>query len=140
MKKNDAIKITSTQLRMMLIILFILLTPSSLFIGVNQAVSFSALISGNKEALNIFIISRLPRTLAIIVTATGLSIAGLLMQAIGRNKFLSPSTTGTTSAASLGVLIAYIIFPHHSRLTQVFFAFCFCVIINTYNHTSTFKD
>ena len=38
------------------------------------------LLAGNFEQLEIFLISRLPRLLAILCTGIGMSVAGLIMQ------------------------------------------------------------
>lgn len=40
-----------------------------------------------------------------------MSIAGLIMQQISRNKFVSPDTASTIDSAKLGVLVALMIFP-----------------------------
>ena len=53
------------------------------------------LLAGNFEQLEIFLISRLPRLLAILCTGIGMSVAGLIMQQLCSNKFVSP-TTGAT--------------------------------------------
>ena len=45
------------------------------------------LLAGNFEQLEIFIISRLPRLLAILCTGIGMSVAGLIMQQLCSNKF-----------------------------------------------------
>lgn len=54
------------------------------------------LLAGDVEHLKIFVVSRLPRLLAILCTGVGMSVAGLIMQQLCRNKFVSP-TTGVTS-------------------------------------------
>ena len=45
------------------------------------------LLAGNFEQLEIFLISRLPRLLAILCTGIGMSVAGLIMQRLCSNKF-----------------------------------------------------
>ncbi|MDR0730446.1 MAG: iron chelate uptake ABC transporter family permease subunit, partial [Treponema sp.] len=76
-----------------------------------------------ENALRTFLTSRLPRTMAVILSASGLSAAGLIMQAISRNKFMAPSTSGATDAAALGVLLSYIVLGRSSHLLQTVFAF-----------------
>jgi iron complex transport system permease protein len=71
--------------------------------------------------------SRLPRTVAVILSAAGLSVAGLIMQAVSRNKFMSPTTAGTTDAAALGLLISFIFFGHMSGFVQAGFASVFAL-------------
>ena len=114
--------------RRILCIVFLFLCLCSLSIGVDDNVTCINLLKIEKQAWHTFIISRLPRTLAIIITATGLSIAGVIMQAIGRNQFVSPSTIGTTQAASLGVLISSIFLNVPSRNAQLVFAFLFSLL------------
>ena len=60
----------------------------SLFIGVID-VRPVALLTGDTEVLEVFLISRLPRLLAILCTGIGMSVAGLIMQQLCMNKFIS---------------------------------------------------
>lgn len=114
--------------RLFLIILFISLTILSLFIGVSSKVSISNLLKGNKESWSVFLRSRVPRTFVIILTSASLSIAGLIMQSLSRNKFISPSTAGTNNASALGVLLSFIIFGSKSTIFKFSFAFIFALI------------
>ena len=52
-------------------------------------------------------IRRAPQTLE----GDGLAIAGLVMQMLVRNRFVEPSTTGTTESAALGFLVATVLVP-----------------------------
>jgi iron complex transport system permease protein len=97
-------------------------------IGAVTDVNFESLFRGDELMWSIMIHSRLPRTLAVVLAASGLSVAGLIMQAISRNKFMSPSTSGTTNAASLGMLIAYIALGTSPAIIQTIFAFVFALI------------
>ena len=56
-------------------------------------------------------ISRLPRTLAAVLAGAGLAIAGLIMQAIARNRFVEPATAGTAQSAEFGILLVTILWP-----------------------------
>ena len=77
----------------------------------------------------VFVHSRVPRLFAVILSAASLSVAGLLMQAISRNKFMSPTTAGTTDAAALGMLIGVVFFGAAlSAIAQAVFAFVFALI------------
>lgn len=75
--------------------------------------SFSSLISGTagENAAQVLQVSRIPRTLAIMLAGSSLGIAGLVMQMIVRNRFVEPSTTGTTESAMLGFLIVTLLAP-----------------------------
>lgn len=82
-----------------------ILSVASLFAGVID-ISPAALLLGNPEQLEIFLISRLPRLLAILCTGVGMSVAGLIMQQLCMNKFVSPTTGATISSAQFGILLA----------------------------------
>lgn len=55
--------------------------------------------------------SRLPRTLAVALTGAALSVAGVLIQALVRNRFVGPDTSGTAEGAALGLLAVTILAP-----------------------------
>lgn len=94
------------------IVVTIALAIISLFIGVSD-VSLQALIAPDPDnrATQVLLISRIPRTIAIILAGSSLAIAGLLMQIIVRNRFVEPSTAGTTESASLGFLVVTLLAP-----------------------------
>jgi iron complex transport system permease protein len=113
--------------RLILIVLFLVLFIASLLIGVLD-IKLIDLIRFDKDAWNIIWFSRLPRTISVILAASSMSIAGLIMQAISRNKFISPSTAGTTNAAILGVLLGYLIMGEQTIVVRSLFAFGFALI------------
>lgn len=113
--------------RISLIIIFTLLVIISIKIGVIEF-KYIDLFKGDEKALSLLFSSRLPRTLAIILSASSLSIAGLIMQSIGHNNFISPSTIGTSDAALLGILVSYIVFGSQSLSFKLIFAFIFAFI------------
>lgn len=86
------------------------------------------LLSGDTERLELFFISRLPRLLAILCTGTGMSVAGLIMQQLCMNKFVSPSTGSTISAAKLGILIALVFMPNSTLWSRALFSFAFALL------------
>lgn len=90
----------------------VLLALVSLTIGAAD-MSLSSLMSGAFDPLGaqILQISRIPRTLALILAGSSLGIAGLVMQMIVRNRFVEPSTTGTTESAMLGFLTVTLLAP-----------------------------
>ena len=55
--------------------------------------------------------SRVPRTLALLLSGAGLAVSGILMQMIARNRFVEPSTAGTVESASLGILLTLLLMP-----------------------------
>lgn len=95
-----------------LLVLLVGLCWASLFIGASD-VSPARLwgVDADAQALQVLVASRIPRTLAILLAGSALAIAGLLMQTIVRNRFVEPSTAGTTEAASLGFLVTTFLAP-----------------------------
>lgn len=104
----------------------ICLSAVSLFVGVSP-LSLTAILSGDAEAWNLLITSRLPRLLAILLSGAGLSIAGLVMQQISQNKFAAPSTSGTIECAMFGYMLSLLIFGHGEELWLIFL----CAILGT---------
>ena len=88
----------------------------------------SGLLSGDGEQWRIFLISRLPRLLAILCTGIGMSVAGLIMQQLCMNKFVSPTTGATISSAQLGILIALLFMPGSTLWSRAVFAFAAAVL------------
>lgn len=105
-------------------ITLIILSIISLLIGVSD-VSILDLFNSSSEGLNIMLLTRLPRLMSIIVAGVGMSIAGLIMQQISRNKFVSPTTATTVDSAKLGVLVSFIIFSESTTVQRMLVAFVF---------------
>ena len=101
-----------------LIPLTLFLACLSLFVGVGK-VSVAGLISGNDTDWLLLIESRIPRLIAICISGACLSVCGLVMQCLSRNRFVSPTTAGLEDSARLGVLLAIIFFASSSNLIQV---------------------
>lgn len=99
----------------------------SLFIGVIDITPHS-LITGNFEQLEIFLISRLPRLLAILCTGIGMSVAGLIMQQLCMNKFVSPTTGATISSAQLGILLTLLFMPESTLIGRAAFSFVTAIL------------
>lgn len=101
----------------------------SLLIGAADA-SLSAVFSGGPDngAAQILLISRVPRTLALILAGSSLAVAGLVMQMIVRNRFVEPSTTGTTESAMLGFLIVTLLAPGWPIMAKMAVAALFALL------------
>lgn len=113
--------------RLLAACVFVVLAIVSLLLGAAD-VSFSALLSGDKHATDIYLISRLPRLIAIVLAGAGLSIAGLVMQQIMQNRFASPSTTGTIDCALLGYVVGLIVLQEASQWSYLAVIFAFAVL------------
>ena len=107
---------------LLLAAVLVLCSVLSLFIGVVNF-SVSDVLNGNWEALEILVLSRLPRLLAILCTGMGMSVAGLIMQQLCMNKFVSPTTGATISSAQLGILFAFLFMPGSTLWVRAGFAF-----------------
>ena len=102
--------------------MLLVLSVASLFVGVIDLTP-GQLFSGDLETLELMLISRLPRLLAILCTGVGMSVAGLIMQQLCRNKFVSPTTGATISSAQLGILLALLFLPQSTLWSRALFAF-----------------
>ncbi|WP_032092897.1 MULTISPECIES: ABC transporter permease [Pasteurellaceae] len=103
--------------RRYLFILLLLLSVVSLFLGVST-VNLQGLLHLDPMQWQIFLISRIPRLISILIAGAALSICGLVMQQLSRNRFVSPTTAGTMDSARLGILIAILLFPAASMLLK----------------------
>ena len=102
-----------------LLFLLVILSIASVFIGVAD-LSLATILAGDTEAIELLLISRLPRLLAILLSGAGLSIAGLIMQQISQNRFASPSTSGTIECAMLGYVLSLVFLGHGDNLLLIF--------------------
>ncbi|MGE7622266.1 ABC transporter permease [Viridibacillus sp. NPDC096237] len=109
-----------------LFIALILLSLLSLFVGVSR-ISPTDLLDFESEETQIFLISRVPRLIAILLAGMGMSIAGLIMQSLSRNKFVSPTTAGTLDATKLGILVSMLLFANASLLEKMAVSFVFAL-------------
>lgn len=112
-----------TRKRIISTVLFIFLIILSLSIDARRDVNLLTLFKFTPETVEILLISRIPRTLTIILSASALSVGGLIMQSIAKNKFVSPGIIGTTQAATIGVLVAHLFFPGMALWVQFIFSF-----------------
>ncbi len=104
-----------------------MLSCCSLFVGVIDLTP-GELLAGNFGQIEIFIISRLPRLLAILCTGIGMSVAGLIMQQLCSNKFVSPTTGATISSAQFGILLALLFMPSSTLWSRAVFAFATAIL------------
>lgn len=109
-----------------LIPILIILSFVSLFVGVSSITPLD-LLDFQSEETQIFLISRFPRLVAILLAGAGMSMAGLIMQQLSRNKFVSPTTAGTLDATRLGILVSMLLFANASMLEKMGVAFLFAL-------------
>jgi len=86
------------------VIIVFILGIISLFTGVYD-------IRGQDDGINMFFITRVPRTSALMLTGAAMSMSGLVMQLVTQNRLVEPTTTGTIEWAGLGLVFVYLVFP-----------------------------
>lgn len=96
----------------------VVLAIASMFIGVSD-VSLPELLAGEDEAWKILLISRIPRTLAVVLAGAAVGVAGLIMQLMARNKFVEPSMVGTVESATMGILVVTVLAPGASLFAKM---------------------
>lgn len=106
-----------------LIIISLLLTLclfiSSLSIGVAHFSWASLFAEGLNDATEIMLISRLPRTFAIVLTGASMGVAGMIMQILLKNRFVEPSMVGASQSAILGLLLMTLLLPAAPLLAKM---------------------
>lgn len=113
--------------RLLLPTLLSLLCGVSLMVGASE-MSWSALLSASDDAWLTLTASRLPRLAALVLTGVGLSICGVILQQIVRNRFVEPATCGGLDAAKLGILVALTVLPGAGATGRMLFALVFCLL------------
>ena len=94
------------------ILVVIALVIASVFTG-----AYDILKEGNSTQM--IFITRIPRTLALMLAAVAMSLSGIVMQLISQNKLVEPTTTGTIEWAGLGLLLVYVIIPNPSLFQRM---------------------
>ena len=103
------------------VIIVIILAVISLFTGVYD-------IAGQEDGVSMFFITRIPRTVSLMLTGAAMSMAGLVMQLITQNRFVEPTTTGTIEWSGLGLLFVYLVIPSPSLVQRMIGAIVFSFI------------
>lgn len=106
-------------------LLLILLCAVSLMLGSKQT-SLIALFDFSNDAWLTLTASRIPRLIALVLTGVGLSVSGVILQHIVRNKFVEPATSGGLDAAKIGILVSLTMLPNASTSSKMIFALVFC--------------
>ncbi len=98
----------------------------SLFIGVSE-IGLSDLLRAEPSRMLLFVVSRVPRLAAILLSGSAMGVVGLIMQSLVRNRFVAPTTAGTVDAASLGLVVATIWFAGASVFLKMTIAVIFAL-------------
>lgn len=67
--------------------------------------------SGDAGAMLVMMESRLPRTLATLLTGAALAVSGVIIQSLVRNRFVGPETSGGPESAALGLMLVTLLAP-----------------------------
>ncbi len=119
--------IKDAKITIIMAVLLVVLSAVSLFVGVIDIDIGTLFAEGNEMELKIFLLSRIPRLLAIICTGIGMSIAGLIMQQLCMNKFVSPTTGATIQSAQFGILLSLIFLPQIGMWGRIILSFVMSV-------------
>ena len=103
------------------IVLVALLLVASLFTGVYD-------IFGADDGASMFAITRIPRTIALVLAGAAMAMSGLIMQLMTQNRFVEPTTTGTTEWAGLGLILVMVMAPDAGLLTRMGVAIVFSFV------------
>lgn len=68
-------------------------------------------IANSEGGGEMFWITRVPRTLALVLAGAAMATSGLVMQMLTQNRFVDATTAGTTEWAALGLLLTVLIAP-----------------------------
>ncbi|CAM4252952.1 iron chelate uptake ABC transporter family permease subunit [Erysipelothrix inopinata] len=117
----------SSKTRSIYVFVFLGLSLASIFIGAND-INLSQILKGDALTWMILIEGRIPRYLSVVMTGISLSIAGLIMQRISQNRFVSPSTAVTMDGARFGIIISLVAFGSLSIQSRMFFAWLFSMV------------
>ena len=112
-------------MRLRLSLLLLALSCASVLIGARQ-MEWRQLFSMSGDAWLTLTASRLPRLAALVLTGVGLSVCGVILQHIVRNRFVEPGTSGGLDAAKLGVLVSLTLAPAAGVASRMLFALAFC--------------
>ncbi|KUG62274.1 iron ABC transporter permease [Kocuria rosea subsp. polaris] len=74
---------------------------------------------GAADGDEMFAITRIPRTIALVLAGAAMAMSGLVMQLLTQNRFVEPTTTGTTEWAGLGLLLVMLLVPGATILTRM---------------------
>ena len=106
---------------------FIVLCILSLYVGTDP-ISWQGLFAGSEADWLTLRASRIPRLIAIVLTGMGLSIGGVILQHIVRNKFVEPETAGGLDAAKLGIMISLVVLPSAGVFSKMLAALALCFV------------
>ena len=113
-----------------LVLLVLVLSVLSLNVGASRLKLLHLFTQPDDRITQLLFVSRLPRTLALVLAGAALAVAGLILQMMARNRLVEPSMMGTTEAAVLGMLFCTIVAPSMA-LWLKFSVVTICAVLGT---------
>ena len=107
---------------------FILAVIGVIILGIISLCTGVYDIRGQENGLEMFFITRVPRTAALMLTGAAMSMSGLVTQLITQNRLVEPTTTGTIEWAGLGLMFVYLMFPAPTLMLRMAGAILFSFI------------
>lgn len=83
---------------------------------------------GGDQGTLMFEAVRIPRTVSLVLAGAAMAMSGLVMQLLTQNRFVEPTTTGTTEWAGLGLLFVVYFIPAATVLDRMIGAVVFSFI------------
>lgn len=107
---------------------FILMAITVLVLGIISLSVGVYDIKGQDDGINMFFITRVPRTMSLMLTGAAMSMAGLVTQLIVQNRMVEPTTTGTIEWSGLGLTVVYLLVPAPSLVLRMTGAIVFSFV------------
>ncbi|MHC5354473.1 ABC transporter permease [Myroides sp. LJL115] len=114
-------------IRILLVLILLILSFISIFIGVKD-ISIFNIHQFTQDEVMVILVSRIPRMIAVLIAGVGMSISGLIVQQISLNKFVSPTTMGTLDACKMGILFSILLFPSGGIFVKMTLSFVIALL------------
>ncbi|MHC5309555.1 ABC transporter permease [Myroides sp. LJL116] len=114
-------------IRILLVLILLILSFISIFIGVKD-ISIFNIHQLTQDEVMVILVSRIPRMIAVLIAGVGMSISGLIVQQISLNKFVSPTTMGTLDACKMGILFSILLFPSGGIFVKMTLSFVIALL------------
>ena len=99
--------------------LLILLPLFVVSLSVGAAEFHWSAVFSSSDSMQLMLISRLPRTFAVVLSGVSLAVAGMIMQILMKNRFVEPSMVGASQSAALALLLMMLFAPSVAPLLRM---------------------
>lgn len=93
------------------------LAAASVLVGAT-GIGWSSILS-DADAREVLMVSRMPRTAALVLAGASSAIMGAIVQRLVRNRFVEPSTMGTVDCAGFGLLMGLLFLPDAAPMARL---------------------